>query len=231
MFKKITKNPFSKALLVTAAIMIFLLLPIVIVSNIEYKQILLENKREEAAEDLHEHAVAFEKAVYTRVSMLAGLEVYTKTHIESLNDKDFEMFASVLISSIEGIRNIIIAPDGINRYVFPIEGNEEAVGHDIINDKRPNVRESVQRAIKMGELAVSGPYELRQGGVGIVFRKAIFIDGEFWGLVSEVIDMVSLYEIAGLYSEHHTLIFAVRRDEENLHGESTIFDEAGTLFT
>ena len=83
------------------------------------------------------------------------------------------------------------------RYVFPIKGNEKVMGHDLINDKRPSVRSDVQRTIQTRKVVLSGPYELRQGGLGLVARKAVFVKGSFWGLATMVIDIPPILEDAG----------------------------------
>lgn len=40
-----------------------------------------------------------------------------------------------------------------------------------------------------------GPLELVQGGQGLIYRAPIFIEGDYWGLLSTVIDMDSLLEV------------------------------------
>jgi len=66
-------------------------------------------------------------------------------------------------------------------WVFPHEGNEKPQGHDLLNDPRSHVRADVQRAISTGKPTFSGPYQLRQGGFGLIVRQAIFVDENFGG--------------------------------------------------
>jgi len=103
-----------------------------------------------------------------------------------------------LATSVHGIRNLSLAPDGVQTYVYPVEGNEGVLGHDLMADARAEVRADVARAIETGTIALSGPYELRQGGLGLVVRLAVNYNGEFWGLVAAVLDIPPLLEDAGL---------------------------------
>ena len=67
------------------------------------------------------------------------------------------------------------------KWIVPLKGNEKVPGHNLLEDERPNVRADVQRTIQTREIAISGPYPLRQGGLGIIARQAVFYQDEFWG--------------------------------------------------
>ncbi|MDA3937628.1 MAG: ATP-binding protein [Actinomycetota bacterium] len=145
------------------------------------------------------HAESLRVAIERRVGLLDGLEAYAILELES--GGDFEEFSSIaqgLVSSVDGVRNVIIAPAGVNEFVFPIEGNEAAVGHDLLADERPEVRRDVRLAIETGREVLSGPYELRQGGQGLVARRAIANSGEFWGFVTMVVDLQPIIDESGL---------------------------------
>lgn len=163
--------------------------------------------------------------------MLSGLDAFTKSHVDRLNHENFELFASGLISTVQGIRNIAIAPDGIQRYVYPVQGNEIVVGHDLLNDQRVDVQKDIQAAIRTREPIISGPYPLRQGGNGMVFRKAVYIEDTFWGLVSVVIDMNTLFEASGLTRESLLIQIAVRSDDDVLLGDDAIFETEPVIYS
>lgn len=168
-----------------------------------FRSFLLKQERGSVRERLEGTTITLANALNSRFSLLQGLKVFTETAVHrgraraDLN-ASFELFASGLHSSAKGIRNFIVAPDGVNRYVYPLEGNQKALGHNLLLDKRPQVRKDVQRAIYLHDVAVSGPYELRQGGLGLVARVPIFQEVQFWGLVSMVMDVPPLLQDANI---------------------------------
>lgn len=110
-------------------------------------------------------------AINDRFSLMAGLKAFVKINqSERIKWNEFNLFASGLYAGAEGIRNFSIAPEGIQGYVYPLSGNEKAIGHNLIEDPRPQVRIDIQRTIKSQQIALSGPYELRQGGLGLIAR-------------------------------------------------------------
>jgi signal transduction histidine kinase/ActR/RegA family two-component response regulator len=168
-----------------------------------YREYLLEQERAEVRELLESTTITLANAVHRRISLLQGLKAFTETVAlrqapDRTLDAAFPLFASGLYSSVAGIRNFVVAPGGVNTYVYPLEGNRKAVGHNLLEDKRPQVQEDVRRAIETGRVALSGPYRLRQGGLGLVARVAVFRQERFWGLVSMVMDMPPLLREAGL---------------------------------
>jgi len=99
-----------------------------------------------------------------RIASLNGLKACIMGNLESgkpITWTEFNIVAEQLYNSTRGIRNISIAIGGVQKFVYPLSGNESVLQHDLINDERPNVRADVQRAIQSGQVVLSGPYELR----------------------------------------------------------------------
>ena len=112
----------------------------------------------------------------------------------------FDETANDLLRDFPLVRALQFAPGGVIRYVSPLRGNEVIVGHDLLIDKTRN--REVHLAISRRQLAVAGPFELRQGGLAIVARYPVFISGvgeppRFWGLSIGVIDYPALMRAAG----------------------------------
>jgi diguanylate cyclase (GGDEF)-like protein len=120
------------------------------------------------------------------------------------NDGDsrwFEEYADTLIKSIGGIESLQLAPDGIIEEIYPLEGNESAIGLDIVS--MPQFREEAMLAIKHKRLFALGPVPLVQGGVAVISRAPIFLyrgtqREVFWGLASAVIYVDNLLEATQL---------------------------------
>ncbi len=106
----------------------------------------------------------------------------------------FETLARQIIESIGGITNVQLAPGGVNEFIYPLAGHEPALGVDVIN--HPERRDVAMRAIERRGLSVAGPFELVQGGRGLIGRHPVFLgNGEiesFWGFASVLITLDDL---------------------------------------
>jgi two-component system, cell cycle sensor histidine kinase and response regulator CckA len=115
----------------------------------------------------------------------------------------FEALAAEMLPLYGGLSSLQLAPGGVVRQIYPLVGNEPAMGHDLLRD--PDRRFQARAAIDSRQLTVAGPFELRQGGVGLVGRLAVFLPDaaapggeELWGLVTVVISVQDLLGAAQL---------------------------------
>ncbi len=101
----------------------------------------------------------------------------------------FENYADQVLRSVGGISSLQLAPAGIISHIYPLAGNEKAIGHNILRDD-PR-RKEAQLAIDEHRLTLAGPFQLIQGGVAIIGRKPVYLpsgDTEvFWGFASALI--------------------------------------------
>ena len=95
--------------------------------------------------------------------------------------KNFDSIASQILQASDYIDALQLVPGGVIRYVYPLKGNERAIGYDILKDSSRN-KEAI-KAIEKKEMFFAGPFELRQGGIGVVGRLPIFRNGTFWGFL------------------------------------------------
>lgn len=115
----------------------------------------------------------------------------------------FDSYASNIMKSIDGIDSIQLAPDGIIQYIYPLAGNEAALGIDILH--HPKYREAAQLAIREKRMIAVGPVKLVQGGIAVISRTPIFKDisgagaDQFWGFASALIFLTPLLENSGIH--------------------------------
>ena len=122
--------------------------------------------------------------------------------------EEFPLFADALMELGQTIKSIQLAPGGILDYVYPIEGNEEALGLDLMADE--DRRALLQPAIESGETVIQGPVELVQGGVGLIVRRPIYRSGGYWGFSAVVLDWPAVAELSGLTSTRNGDIAGVK---------------------
>ena len=85
---------------------------------------------------------------------------------------------------------IELAKDGIVSQVYPMEGNEKALGLNMLTDSER--KGSATLAKDSGEYTIAGPFELVQGGTGALLFDPIYLEKsgkkEFWGFSLLVIN-------------------------------------------
>ncbi|RLA36956.1 MAG: hypothetical protein DRR03_03200 [Gammaproteobacteria bacterium] len=110
---------------------------------------------------------------------------------------DFDALARDLIDSYGGLSSLQLAPKGVISNIYPLVGNERAIGHDLLND--PNRRDEALRTIETGQMTLAGPFELIQGGTAVIGRLPVFIgEGRFWGFAIALIRLPLLLGAAEL---------------------------------
>lgn len=152
------------------------------------------------------------------VYLATGLAAYINA-VRDTSASEIQTALETLYRSGRHIRNIGLAPDNRLTYVFPLAGNEDALGlyYPDLEAQWP----AVKRAIDAHHTVLAGPVELRQGGKGLISRTPVFLaDGRYWGMLSLVMDADSLFSAAGLRGRVDDLLFALRgRDGMGASGE------------
>ena len=168
-------------------------------------------------------AASVAAAVNRRLTLIDGLYAFVQSQLASPRfESDLESFSAGLYAAAPGIRAIEVIPGGVIRFIYPLAGNQAALGHDLNNDPRAEVRTDLERARKTGRHSLTGPLELRQGGLGLVARRAIFREGRCWGFVTIILDVKSIVGEATVGPQH--IRFALRDGQGRVfHGDPAIF--------
>ena len=190
---------------------------------------LKQETRSNVLNEVTARRVSLEQALNQRLFLVQGLAAYVSSSPE-INDAEFQAFAEDLEGEQTGIRSLQLAPDSVVTYVYPVEGNEEAIGHDLLGD--PARRDAVQSAIDNREFVIAGPLELKQGGVALIGRTPVFLalpDGseQYWGLAIILIDFDPLLLQAGLLDESRDIEYVIRgKNGMGASGEVFFGDES-----
>ncbi|SEG25543.1 diguanylate cyclase (GGDEF) domain-containing protein [Oceanospirillum linum] len=150
--------------------------------------------------------------------------------------KRWDQIAKKLLQQTPYVRNIGAAPDNIMRYVYPLEGNEKALGFDFRTNPRQYA--SVLKAKSLGSVYLDGPLELVQGGQAVIARFPIFRDyplnTDYWGSVSVVLDYGKLLADTGIYTLNNASV-AIQRpypkspEPVTFFGEAEVFNQADLM--
>ncbi|ATG43053.1 two-component regulatory system, sensory/regulatory protein [Phaeobacter piscinae] len=133
------------------------------------------------------------------IQLVRGLQAVLSTEPD-MTQRRFAQLADHLLGAEDSLRNIAAAPDLVIKLMYPIEGNEAAIGLDY--RKNDAQRAAALLARDSGDLVLAGPVDLLQGGRGMIARFPIFIGPQgsesFWGILSSVIDIDAVYSKGGL---------------------------------
>lgn len=154
-----------------------------------------------------------------------GLAAYIKASQGQVRDSEFDILLPNLVHQGRHIRNMTIAPDNRISYAYPLLGNEKTLGvyYPELKDQWPDITKIiVERTPQM-----AGPVKLLQGGVGFIHRIPVYLpDDRYWGLVSTVLDIQSIWQILLHRAEDLEVHVALRRFGENHRTEMLVGDAA-----
>jgi two-component system sensor histidine kinase ChiS len=176
-----------------------------------------------------------EAALNQRIFLGRGFVAYISTINSDISQTQFENLAEVIVAEQTGIRSIALYKNTIISHMYPLEGNEAAIGLKIL--EIPDERPAIERAISTRKSVVAGPVNLVEGGVGFITRTAIFLtppgaeaeSGDYWGMVGIVIDRDVLFQEVGLLDDRNQLQYAIR-GKDGLGAQGEIFFGAPSIF-
>lgn len=143
---------------------------------------------------------------------------------------NWQSIAAKLLNKSEHVRNVGMAPDNVIQFIYPLEGNEQALGVDFRT--LPEQLRTVEQARITQELFLAGPLDLIQGGKGVIARYPVFSDypesTQYWGTVSVVINYNSVARQAGLLTMEDAEIALRGVDGKGLDGD-IFYGQASTF--
>ena len=197
----------------------------------------LRAHRAEVRLEAGEARAKLEQALSSRVQMARGLAAFVVANPNgpTTDRAALDAFSRSLLAVQPGIRSVSLSEDAEVIYTYPVEGNEATLGMDLL--AIPEQRDAVRRALLGRQFVLAGPYELVQGGVGLIARQPIILPytepgpgtppdyvgpsvvteggragqpGRVWGLSLVVFHVGSLLGEAGLVDSTSPLEYALR---------------------
>jgi len=163
-----------------------------------------------------------EGGINVAVAATRSMAVVYAIHPDLTHDEFLRMSREIMVSN-PAIRNIGLSHGTVIAYVYPLEGNEKAVGLDYRSV--PAQWPVYQQMMESGAPLMAGPVPLVQGGTGVIVRAPVFRQAahgrEFIGSVSSPLMLDRLLDDAGLRELEATTAIAIRgRDGKGSDGET-----------
>ncbi|MDR6554897.1 EAL domain-containing protein [Paenibacillus qinlingensis] len=168
-----------------------------------YKTSLLNELQSTERAQLSAKAVALQSVINRNFNLMVSLEAYVSaSYLQDKSDGEIHAYIEALYAGSQASAlNVVIAPHGVMKYVYPFKGNEDIMNWDLLKDPRAHVQAQVQVGLQSKKMTTDGPFTLLQGMQGLVARKALFQEGVFWGFVSVAINVDELLSESGIEDE------------------------------
>ncbi|WP_169152791.1 diguanylate cyclase [Azoarcus sp. TTM-91] len=208
----------------------------VVIAGEMFEARLQERWRAERLSELAGLRARLEGELNGATNLTAGLVSYVAAR-GGISRQDFDLIARELLADQSLLRNITLAPDNVISMVYPMAGNEAAVGLDLLH--HPVQGAATRRMLADGRAVLAGPVALVQGGRALIHRVPIHLtppgaaprSGRYWGLMSTPIDFDRLLVRSGLHEAELRYQIALRGVDglgsggAVFWGDSALFDD------
>ncbi len=141
---------------------------------------------------------------------------------------DFDSIAKRLIDDNQLVDGIQLLEGGIITEMYPLEGNEVVIGYNVVAD--PTRGKEVLMAAQKGEMYFAGPFELKQGGLGVVGRMPIKMETDSLAFAAVVVRLDKLLELSGMSNKDTEFYYQLSKINPNTN-EKEYFIESDLDFT
>jgi diguanylate cyclase (GGDEF)-like protein len=176
----------------------------VVSADLSERERYMAAQRLSAAEQLGQVASSLESNMHGSLILVHGLVAAIAANPRMTQDQ-FTAVSERIFAVPSQLRNVAAAPNLVVRFIHPAQSNQQIIGMDYRAD--PVKHAAVLDALQRRALVVTGPTGLRQGGNGLIARYPVFAlaDGRFWGIVSAVVDLATLFEESNIKSDRQPL--------------------------
>lgn len=225
---KISSGPVWIALTVT----FFLLLIVIALSRLEQARF-QKDLRAEVVDQLSQVRSRLESEVNANLYLTRGLVSLVKAY-PHFTEAEFKIVGEELLRGRTSVRNIGLSPDNVLNHIFPVEGNEMAIG--LVYRDNPDQWPPVERAMLSRKTVISGPLKLIEGDLAFISLTPIWIDipgsqeQNYWGVASLVINAATLFNNAGIANDEKRNIELAIRGADGSGAEGAVFFGKTSLF-
>jgi signal transduction histidine kinase/sensor domain CHASE-containing protein len=171
----------------------------------------------QATEVAEAKARQLEQTVLLHGAAVDGLAAFIRSHDLdwSAIGSSFDEFSASIVGSTNAVRSVQIVYGTRIELLYPLGGNEKAIGLNLFADDRR--RRLLQDSVASGATTLEGPFDLVQGGRGLAIRRPIFSDdGELWGFAAVIVDWDEMVEVSGMDHSLGDFQFVVRGTDRSV---------------
>ena len=163
-----------------------------------------------------------------------GLTAHVQARNGNVSPAEMHLLLPELVHQARHIRNIGIAPDNTLRYLYPLIGNEQAIGlyYPDLKEQWPDI-ESI---IIQREARLVGPITLIQGGTAFIYRLPVYINAStYWGIISTVVNIDSVWKLLEQQTSEQEVQVAIRslsplgKPSAAFYGDERLFHDDSML--
>lgn len=163
---------------------------------------------QQLGKDIADISRLLDQELNASIYLVNGLQAYVESKSGNLVASEIAPWLTNLQARGRHIRNIGIAPDNRITYMFPLAGNEKALG--LYYPDNPKQWPDVEKVIQTRKAILAGPLSLEQGGQGLIYRSPVFIDDDrYWGIISVVINADTLFQRLLAEADEHNLALTI----------------------
>jgi PAS domain S-box-containing protein len=177
------------ALVITVVALLMLLTEFVVRQEQAYQASV---QRQDLAQKGAQLRSVLESTLNSPLQLSQGLVAYVQARNGAVQQSELDFLLPNLVGQSPFIRNMGLAPDNRLRWVYPIAGNEQAIGlyYPDVAGQWP----AIERMIRSRQPLLAGPLALAQGGRGLIYRIPLYLpDGRYWGIVSTVLNVDAIW--------------------------------------
>jgi hypothetical protein len=145
--------------------------------------------RQDIYKKLLDKKATIDYSLYTRINLNNSLSSFIESHTD-IPYSVYEKFVRSLIGNDSLVHSMSYSKEFVITYIYPYEGNEAAVGLDLLKHKER--KEMLLRTVYENKVCIQGPVTLVEGGLGLITYSPIMLPDPATGLpyIHGVTDLV-----------------------------------------
>jgi len=190
----------KKRILVGFITFLFILTIFIAAARLEHSRVIEVQKRS-LRDNVSILQAQIDNLLNQRIRHVVGIIAYIQTRPD-ITASEFEAFSNKVIDKDDSIiRNVTCIKDTTIAFVYPVKGNEAAIGIDLATIEGQS--ETILHVKESRSVMLTGPVNLVQGGRGLISRMPVILnpnsaDSTYWGQISLVVNFDELLEQSGI---------------------------------
>jgi len=174
----ITNRTYRFAILVSVAVFLIVML---ITQYLSYQQFLISKEKER---DILDKELSYVKDKFRNIlySDMTAANTLVLIYKEYGIIKNFDSIAKKILKNSKYAEVLQLTDKGIITNVYPLKGYESTLGINTLVDSLRN--DEAMIALRKGDAFFAGPRTLRQGGIGILAKSPIMVNGKLKGFAT-----------------------------------------------